>query len=326
MKIASLILILFLTQIFNAQDSKEISAKHIVEQSLTYAGGISELSKISTLELIYLHLDPDGKSASIIEKRKGNSHLTQSIISQNNDSQTTFYDGKNIVWVRGKSVKKFADSSLPEMKLKAFSNILLGYENLGYRYTRLKDEKFDNFDCYVVEAKSKDGYATTNFFDKTNFRHMMIVYPNGNKSLIIEDAGYGAVRFSKHMLNTDSAGKVSQLILVDAQLNSGVSDLWFSSPYQQDYKLPDHIKFGTFEAVGSGTIINRNSNSQSETSGASTLALKVDWIGEDMFELRSNEQVKGEGTFVRIVSWNESQYICHIMGLASAGTGEFKKL
>ncbi len=325
MKFFPLLLIAFFTQDFYCQN-QEFSAQQIIDHSIAYSGGEAALSQIGTLELIYLHLDPEGKSASIVEKRKNNTHLTQSIISQNNDSQTTFYDGKSIVWVRGKSLKKFQDAARPEIKLKAFSNLLYGYQRLGYSYNRLKDEKFENFDCYVVEAKNADGFATVNFFDKSNFRHLMTIFPNGNKLLATEDSVYDGVRINKHVLETDSNGKVSQLILVDAKINSGISNLWFTSPFEQSFVVPGDIRFGRFAAVGTGTVVTRDGKNQTEISGKATRNLQIDWKSDDMFELRTTEQLSGEGTVVRIVSWNNEGFVCHIMGLTAVGTDEFKKI
>ncbi|HEX9980912.1 MAG TPA: hypothetical protein VGB50_10165 [Flavobacterium sp.] len=313
-------------QIATAQDAGDLSANQIVQNSITYSGGKAALSKINTLELIYLYLDPEGKSASIIEKRKANTNFTQSIISQNHESQTTFYSGTDIVWVRGNSVRKLNDSGRPEIKLKAFPNIQLAYESLGYSYSRLRDEKFENFDCYVVEAKNNGGYATRNFFDKASFKHLMTVYPDGNKSLMIEDTIVDGVKLTKHILNTDNEGKISQMILVDARINSSISDLWFTSPFTGAFILPQDIKHGKFRAEGSGTVINRNEKTQTEESGGKSMAFSVDWKTDDMFELRTPEQLKGEGTVVRIVSWNKDGYICHVMGLANIGTAEYKRI
>jgi hypothetical protein len=322
-------LLAFLILIFTVEavaQTPGMAASDIIEKSIAYSGGKEALSKISSLEQLYLHLDEAGNSASIAEKRKDNKYLTQSIISLGNESQTTFFNGAEIVYVRGGTVKRFSGAGRHELMLKTFSHLTLAYATLNHAFTRLPDAKAENTDCYVVEAKNPDGYATVNYFDKTSFRQVMVLYPGGTKSFFSEDVEQNGIRFNKHIINTDAAGKVSQMVLVDIKVNTAISHLWFDPPFQSTFAVPDGIRYGTFQSVATGTVIRREATRQVNGSGESATTFQADWKNQAMFEIRQPGQLPGEGFIVRIVSWDGRGYVCHVMGLAGAGTDEFRKI
>src|SRR5207237_6185872 len=118
--------------------------------------------------------------------------------------------------------------------------IQYGYKELNYQFERLPDKEFKNFNCYVVNAKGKNGYTTVNYFDKTNFRLIMVIYPNGNKSLMIEYVFQDSILFNSHILNTyQNSDEIQTLKLQTININSIISDTWFNCPYKDTIVIPD---------------------------------------------------------------------------------------
>ena len=56
-----------------------------------------------------------------------------------------------------------------------------GYKKLGYFLERQDDQKFQNFDCFVVLVSSPFGRVTINYYDKKTGNLIMIIYQNLNK-------------------------------------------------------------------------------------------------------------------------------------------------
>lgn len=200
-----LIFFIFLPSIIFGQNNSNISAHQIIDSSLAFAGGEHRISKLESCKITYSFKQSDYATAIISEHVLTGEKYVQSILSKTLVPQTTFFNGDRISQVNGSLVLHNTDLiTNEEIRLKTFSHIQYGYKKLGYQLARLPDHKFKYFDCFVVNAISQNGYTTMNFFDKTNFRLIMVVYPNGNKSLMMDYVFKDSILFNSQIVNTIS--------------------------------------------------------------------------------------------------------------------------
>jgi hypothetical protein len=327
-KTLELIIILFLVQIGFAQSISDLTAEQIINLSINQIGGIQKLNAINTSELTYAYINANDEIASIIEKRNIGKNFTQSILSENHFAKTTFFDGKSIVKVDGENISKFnLEKIKDEVRLKTYNHLQFGYKQLNFSLVRQKDENFKNFDCYVVNAKSKNGYSTINFFDKSDFKLVMVVYPSGDKSLLIEQIEKDGIMYNSHILNTNKEEEISNLKLLDIKLNNPISKVWFHSPYSNNLKIKQDIKIGTFRPANSNSVLTRNESEQTETYGQNkVIKSELTWKSNDTFILKPKDsQMNQVNILVRIVSWNENEYVCHYKTEKAVGTQEYTR-
>ncbi len=313
---------LFPTLLFG-QNREELTAGQILDSSLTFCGGELRISKIETSRITYLLIQPDKTMAIIKDQLKTGKKYVQCILSKTHSPQTTFFNGEKISRVNGNSITHVTElQSKEEVKLKTYNQIQYGYKQLKYQLVRLPDQKFKSFDCFVVNAIADNGYTTMNFFDKTNFRLLMIGYPNGNKSLMIDFVFKDSVLFNSHILNTFyNSDKTQILKLQTIDLNSTISDTWFNCPYTDTVAIPDYIKKGKFISTnGVDTRFTRTEISMDyeDEKGNTVLRRFLAWgiVSPDSFglidekALKDNDKSSKSQIIVRVVSWDNNGYVC----------------
>jgi hypothetical protein len=316
-------LIFFLPTFSFGQIQEELTANQILESSLNFCGGELRIAKINASQINYLLIQPDKTTAIINDKLKTGKKYVQCILSKTHVPQTTFFNGEKISRVDGSSIIHVTDlPSQEEVKLKTYSQIQFGYKKLNYQLSRLADQKFKNFDCFVVNARAANGYTTMNFFDKTNFRLLMVVYPNGNKSAMIEYVFKDSVLFNSHIVNTFANSKDLQILkLQTIDLNANISDTWFNCPYTDKVYVPAYIKTGKFRSTtGAPTTFNRTEISMDYTDNTGNITLRRflawDIISPDTFGLideqafKNNDKSSSSQILVRVVSWDAHGYVC----------------
>ena len=306
-----------------AQGQNELTPLEIVDRSIGFCGGEERIAKVETAAVNYLFVDRDGSKAIISQKTKIGKKFVQSVLSRTHKSQTIFFDGKTITQVDGNSLINVDAAKTEEVKLRSYNPIQYGYKEMECTFARLPDEKFTNFDCYVVAAVTPAGYSTINYFDKTNYRLLMVMYPNGDKSLMIEYVFKDSVLFNSRIINTFRATKDSQeLVLQDVTLNPELDDIWFNCPYKTGVVLPAHIKTGAFESIAGAktkTIFARTNNSQDyfDENGKLLVRRFLKWASNDTYgmideaAIRNNDRSPESEFLVRIISWNNDGYVCH---------------
>lgn len=327
-KTFGIVITLFVSYIGFTQSTPDFTAVQIIDLSINQVGGIEKLKSINTSELAYAYINPNNEIASIIEKRNIGKKFNQSILSENHFAQTTFFDGKSIVKIEGENISKFnLEKIKDEMKLKSYNHLQFGYKELNFSLERLEDEDFKNFKCYVVNAKSKEGYSTINFFDKSDFKLVMVVYPSGDKSLLIEQFEKDGIMYNSHILNTNKEQEISNLKLLDIKLNNPISDVWFHSPYSNNLEIKQDIRIGTFKPNHSNSILTRNESEQTETYGQNkVIESELIWKSNDTYILKPKDsQMNQANILVRIVSWNENEYVCHYKTEKAVGTQEYTR-
>jgi hypothetical protein len=338
MKLKHFILI-FAPVLLFAQKPEDLTAQQILDASLAFCGGEAQISKIQSSKINYLLIEPDQSTAIINEQLKTGEKYVQSILSKTHVPQTTFFDGKKISRVDGNTVKHISDiKSQEEIKLKTYNQIQYGYKKLKYKLSRAADEAFKNFDCFVVKATAANGYMTINFFDKTNFRLLMVVYPNGNKSAMIEYIVKDDVLFNSHIVNTFAGSEDLQILkLHTIDLNVNISDSWFDCPYTDKIDVPERIKLGKFKSTnGAETTFDRTATAMDYTNDKGEITLKrlIKWnaISPDTFVLVDEDAVKGNiqsgasEILVRIVSWDKNGYVCQWLTDKYTDTQDYKRV
>lgn len=338
MTIRNFITLLFLlpTLLFG-QNREELTASQIVDSSISFCGGEPRISKIESSRINYLLIQPDQTTAIINDQLKTGEKYVQCILSKTHSPQTTFFDGDRISRVNGNSITHVTDlQSKEEVKLKTYNQIQYGYKQLKYQFTRQPDQKFKNFDCFVVNAKADNGYTIMNFFDKTNFRLLMVVYPNGNKSLMIDYVFKDSVLFNSQILNTfPNSDEIQTLKLQTIELNPTISNTWFNCPYSDTVEIPKFIKTGKFLSTnGAETKFIRTEISMDymDESGNITLRRFLAWgiVSPDSFglidekALKDNDKSSKSQIIVRVVSWDKNGYVCQWITDTQTDTQDYK--
>ena len=313
---ASLLFCLLLGHFVVSAQDQQLTAAQILDKSIQFCGQHEAKARMAMTYALFL---PDSSKAIVDEKRIHGEQYSQSIMSPDHISQTHFFNGKRWTKVNGNSIIHVDNlEHIEEVKLKSYLNLQVGYKALNYKLERLEDKKFINFDCYVLSAKSENGYATLNFFDKSNFRLLMVMYPNGNKSLMIDYERRDSVLINTHIVNTFAQSKDQQVLkLMKYQSNAKFSDVWFSCPYDTTVQIPAHIKTGNFQSTnGPDTWFERTESYQQyhDKDGKPIGKTYLRWINNDSIMLIPEEAIENNdnGTYVlvRIVSWDARGYVC----------------
>lgn len=332
-----IIFLFFLPTLLFGQNQSDLTANQIIDSSLAFSGGESRISKIESSKINYLLIQPDQTTAIINEQVKTGKKYVQSVLSRTHVPQTTFFDGEKISRVNGNSVVHVTDlQSKEEVRLKTFNQIQYGYKKLGYQLSRLPDQKFKNFDCFVVNATANNGYSTMNFFDKTNFRLIMVVYPNGNKSLMIDYVFKDSVLLNSQILNTfPKSNEIQTLKLQTVEINPVISEMWFKCPYADKVEIPQFIKTGKFvSSNGAHTRFTRTEISMDYSDEKGSIVLKrfLAWgvVSPDSFGLidekamKDNDKSSKSQILVRVVSWDDTGYVCQWITDTHTDTQDYK--
>jgi hypothetical protein len=320
-----------------AQNKKELTASQIMDSSLVFCGGEFKIAKIKSSKINYLLIQPDQTTAIINEQLKTGEKYVQCVLSKTHSPQTTFFNGERISRVNGDSVIHVANiQSKEEIRLKTYNQIQYGYKQLNYNLSRLPDQKFKNFDCFVINARAISGYSTINYFDKTNFRLLMVAYPNGNKSAMIEYIFKDSVLFNSHIVNTSPDTEELQILkLQTIDLNISISETWFNCPYTDKVDIPQYIKIGKFvSTTGNKTTFRRTDISMDYIGEKGNIDLRrfLAWniISSDTFGLidevafKNNDKSSAPQILVRVVSWDENGYVCQWITDKYTDTQDYK--
>ncbi len=335
MKILNTIIILLFPGMLCGQGANSLTAAQILNSSIEFSGGENRIKNIKSTDANYLLIQLDKSTAIINQKIKTGEKYVQCILSMTHVPQTTFFNGKVLSTVNGSSVTHVDSlNEIEEIRLKTYSQLQFGYKTLGYKLTRLPDKNFQNFDCYVISAAASNGYTTVNFFDKKNYRLLMVVYPSGNKSLMVDYVFQDSVLFNTHVINTfTDSNTVQELRLQQVELNPGIADIWFNCPYERDLSIPDYIKTGQFESTtGPRTEFVRSANSQDYKDETGKLIGRrfLKWINDDTYRLIDHKAIQNKDLspeseiLVRIISWDKQGYVCQWIAGKYTDTQEYR--
>lgn len=287
----------------------------------------------------YWLIQPDQTKAVVNDQLRTGEKYVQCILSKTHSPQTTFYNGEKISRVDGDKIIHITDvEAREEVKLKTYNQVQFGYKKLQYQLSRLPDQSFKSYDCFVVKATAGNGYATMNYFDKTNFRLLMIIYPNGGKSIMTEYIFKDSVLFNSQIINAlPNSGGMQVLELRNIHLNPIISDTWFNCPYTDVVAIPQQIKTGKFVSTnGDKTSFTRTKNTMDYTDekGNVDLRCSLTWniTSPDTFglirekALKNEDKGKSEQIIVRIISWDENGYVCQWITDKNTDTQDYEMI
>jgi hypothetical protein len=160
MKHVFISILVFIIILYYGKAQADLTAEDIVNRSIKFCGGVENISRIKTTDLIYDLTTSDSNHASLIIKRVNSQKYMRSLLSDNALPTSMHYDGTTLTAINGENKTTITDvSTIEEIKLLTYYHPQVGYRELSYSLKRLEDQQFNNFNCYVVSATAKNGYT-----------------------------------------------------------------------------------------------------------------------------------------------------------------------
>jgi len=270
-------------------------------------------------------------------KRMGFNKYYISTLSLGYTNSTTIYNkGKAAVTTGQKTQQILNPLKLEELKLQSYLSLDYGYKKLGYKLERQDDQKFQNFDCYVVLVSSPLGKATINYYDKKTGNLIMIIYPNGSKSVFIDFYKGNGITCPSKILMVDTLNQITASTLTKFNYDDNLDSNWFNIPTEGINSAPDNFKMGAFKYLNSneGSTVIREKTTHTEITGQSRTEYKIEWTTNNDYLLYllknpsappTNDNI--EFIKVRIVSWTKNKYYCQYITSGNiGGTCAFEKV
>lgn len=261
-----------------------------------------------------------------------------STLSLGYSNSTTIYNkGKAAITSNQKTQQIIDPLKLEELQLQSYISLDYGYKKLGYKFERQDDQKFQNFDCFVILVSSPLGRATLNYYDKKTGSLIMIIYPSGSKSVFIDFYKTKGITHPSKILIVDTLNAITSSTLTKINYDDNLDSNWFSIPTAGGvYNAPETFKIGTFKYLNSndGAIVIREKVKQIEVAGGSKIEYKIEWSTSNdylIYRLKNpsasptNDNI--EYIKVRIISWTKDKYYCqYITSDNVGGTCAFEKI
>lgn len=329
---------LFLAGIsFGQNADKLLTAEQIIQKAIDSSGGDIKFAQIKNVETISQIVTSKGDTLFFATKRMNFDKYYISTLSLGYANTTTIYNqGKAAIASNQKAQQILDPQKLEELKLQSYVSIDYGYKKLGYKFERKDDQKFQNFDCFVVHVSSPLGRATLNYYDKKTGNLTMLIYPSGSKSVFIDFYKNKGITCPSKILMVDTLNAITASTLKKLNYDENLDSNWFSIPIAGSYTAPETFKTGTFKYLNSNddAKIIREKTKQIETFGESQKEYKIEWSTNNdylIYRLKNatnpptNDNI--EYIKVRITSWTKNKYYCQYITSASiGGTCAFEKL
>jgi hypothetical protein len=338
-KIAILLIPIFLSLSIktNGQETSmnDLTAKEILLKCLDFNGGISRMDSVKNIEHSYsLTLDNDSLVSIITKKRQGKNFMASTLTEEY--ANTSIFSERVAVVLTSDKIEKVEDKQkLDELELQTYILPEYGYYKLNYKLERLKDQAFKNFDCLVVQATSSNGYYTLNYFDKVNFRLIMIIYSNEQKTLLTDFIFKEGILTHTQILHVNEHNQISEFQLTSIRLNKEIEPEWFMIP-KKILPLSNSIKEGKFVPLHDPSVeLIRTKDQQTETfnKGKSRIVTSLKWMNDYVYKLtHSNTENSpgnlkpGDSILVKIIYANKKKYLCHYTSKYGSGTNVYLKI
>lgn len=330
-------IISFLPSLTFAQDSNKLTAEQIIQRAIDSSGGDRNLELFAGLETISQIITVKGDTLSFAVKKLNFEKYYVSTLSLGHVNSTTVFNQGKSALIENQYVQIEENKlKLEDLKLQSFVSIDYGYKKLGYKIERQKDEKFQNFDCFVILISSPLGKATLNFYDKKTGNLTMIIYPNGNKSIFIDFYKDKGIILPSKILMVDTSDQITFSTLTKVNFDNNLDLNWFHIPAIGKYEAPEIFKTGIYKYLNSneGSKIIRDKNKQTEITGNSQQVYKIEWSSnndyliyrlKDASKAPTNDNI--EFIKARITSWTNTKYYCQYLTSNNiGGTCAFEKL
>jgi hypothetical protein len=336
-KLTGLLLLLLTTSASISGQETKITASQIIQRSIDSSGGDAKLASLHSVEFITQVVTPENQVLSLAIKRKDFNKYYVSTLSITHVNSTTIYNNGKAIIIKNDSVKNVTDPTmLEELQLQCYISVDFGYKKLGYTFSRLDDQKFQNFDCYAVLVESPLGRKTANYYDKKTGGLIMIIYSNQNKSVFIDHYQSSGLTAPSKVLITDIKNNVTQSSLQNLIYDNKLDSHWFILPKEGKYEAPEIFKTGTFKYINSkdGAKFIREKNRQIEISDGQKTEYKIKWDSNNdylLFRLKNPANSATDENIeylkVKIISWDNNKYYCqYITSNNTGGTCVFEKL
>lgn len=297
-----------------------ITAEAIIQRAIDSSGGEARLDSLHSVEFVTKIITPEKQVLSFDIKRKDFNKYYITTLSNSHISSITVYNNGRAIIIQNDSVRAVTDPQvLEELQLQCYLSIDHGYKKLGYKFTRMDDQRFRNFDCYMVLTESPLGNKTANYYDKRTGRLVMIVYPNEYKTVFVDFYRSEGLTVPSKILLTDKNDNVTQSSLQKLVYNNNLDAYWFHLPGEGKYRVPDIFKTGVFKYVGSneGAGFSRDRDTQVETNNGKKTAYKIKWDSNSdylLFRLKNPaDPATGENREyikTKITGWDQNKYYC----------------
>lgn len=331
-------IILFYVSLAYGQNSdKTLTAIQIIQRAIDSSGGDKIFDLVKNSETISQIVTSKGDTIYFSVKRMDFDKYYISSLSLGYTNTSTVYNkGKAALISNGNAQQILDPLKLEELQLQSYISLEYGYKKLGYALKREADQKFNNFDCFVVLASSPLGRTTINYYDKKTGTLIMIIYPNLNKSVFIDFYKTKGITCPSNILMVDTLGAITSSTLTKLNYDENLDSNWFIIPVAGVYKAPKTFRTGTFKYLNSndGTKIIREETRQTEIAGESKKEYKIEWTTDNdylVYRLKNvanpitNENI--EYIKVRITSWTKTKYYFqYITSTNIGGTCAFEKL
>lgn len=305
------------------------TAQQIVDRSIERWGGKELLNKTSSIEMIHKIVMPNGDTTSVAIKKAGFDKYYVSQLSQGYENTTKIYNQGDAVLIKNGNAEKITDPvSLENLKLQCYLCPDQGYEALGYKLTRVEDQKFKNFDCYVVVAVSPLGREYMNFYDKKLGDLIMILYPTDDKAIFADHYTKNGLTLPSLFFLTDHKA-IMRDILQSVNIRD-IDDNWFRIPQEGKFEIPAIFREGTFKYTAGypGASVTRTADYQTENGSQGQNQYRISWDKDDEYTLYSLKP--GNATLfikTRITNWIGNKFYCHYtVSNGTSSTCAFEKV
>jgi len=310
-----------------AQDDK-LTAMDIVQRSIDSTGGDRKFDTVNTGHFVHQLLIDQRDTISLIIKKKGFNKYWTSTLSIGYVNTTTIYNNGRAVIIKNDTVREISDPL--ELETLAFSCYIstdYAYKKLGYKLTRLDDQKFENFDCYTVLAESPLGQKVLNYYDKKKGKLLMIIYPSGNRTINTEYFKNEGLSVPVTVL-ISSRDKITWSRLEQLDYEQKMDTGWFNLPGEGSYKAPVAFRTGTFSYITnnwSGKVV-RDDKRQVETIKDTQKTYQITWTSDNdylIFRLKNSAGAPTNDNIeykkCRIITWTGNKYYCQFLTSAYEG-------
>jgi hypothetical protein len=322
---------------FGQTPGKTLTAAQIIQRAIDSAGGDKVFDRIRNVESISQIVTAKGDTLSFAVKRMNFDKYYISTLSSGYQNTTMVYNKGRAATTSNQTTQQILDPlKLEELKLQSYISLEYGYKKLGYSFERKEDQKFKNFNCYVVLVSSPLGLATINYYDKKTGKLLMIIYPSLNRSVFIEHYRSKGISCPSKILMSDTLGATNSSTLTRLSYEGNLDSNWFNISPAGVHKAPPTFRAGTFKYLNSnnGAKQTREGTKQFEISGNSKTEYRIEWTTDNDYILYTLKDVsypaetKNIRYFkVRIIGWTNNRYYCHyITSNNIGGTVAFEKV
>jgi hypothetical protein len=286
--LVSLALLLSFTRAYAQQSEAALlipSAEAIVQKSILEAGG-DKFDEVKSLALQFKASAQDQEAGGVmVWKIPGVAYLKSSLGPGLPTSTISFVEGKGYERTSTGLAEITDRYKLERLKAESYLLPQLAYRDLGSKVGRLEDQKFANFDCYVVVARSPLEQISLNYFDKKSER-LIMHFPDTtmHKQLFIESSADNSAHIKLNSTVLDVDGDKQTLLQLSAHAINLPLDRGL---FRLDYSAKDLAawKTGKFQNVDSKGIISRDESSQTEKTGESEIVSTLEWLSADTYRL-----------------------------------------